>query len=135
HAKLSRKNRPPRRNLVWLGIAVLRWTTLDDIENVDLLSPQADSSDDTVQELTGCADKWFPLHVLIVPWRFPDEHERCRRVTRAKHHLRAPAMQAAFATVMHCSSELRQTYGRLGISRCALGGQCRNCGSCCEGGG
>jgi hypothetical protein len=50
-----------------------------------------------------------------VSWRFSNEYQCCRRVTRAKHHLRASSMQAALAAVMHCGSELRQTYVRLNI--------------------
>ena len=74
-------------------------------------------------ELLAFSDDGVPLHVLVVPWRFPNEHQRCRRITRAKHHLCAPSMQVAFATIMHGGSKPRQTYGRLGVYRCSLGGQ------------
>ena len=45
-----------------------------------------------------------PRRALAPPQRTP------ALVARTKHHLCAPSMQVAFATVMHCGSKLRQTY-------------------------
>src|SRR5712691_3026873 len=105
-----------------MWVAVVWWTTLDHIEHVDLLTRQTNGRNDTGQELPCWANKRFPLHVLVVPWCFPNEHQRCSRVTRAKHHLCASLVQATLATVTHRGSELHEAYGRRSLHRGNLSG-------------
>src|SRR5688572_17685341 len=87
-------------HFVGLGIAVPRWSTLDDVSDVDVLARQLDGLDDLRQQLAGAADEWLALDVFVGARRLADEHQVGVRVADAKHHLLAAGrVQLAAAAV------------------------------------
>ena len=71
------------------GVAIARWSALQDVQNVHLVAPQRAGFDDLVQQLAGATDERFALLVFIGPGGFAEEHESRRRVSHAKYSLRA----------------------------------------------
>ena len=63
---LTFQERAARFGLILLGIAISRWTTLDDITDVKLVPSPTRSRDDRIQESSGGTHKGSPLHVLIL---------------------------------------------------------------------
>src|SRR5262245_53640280 len=124
--QLGLQNRPAGGDLVWLRVAIVRWAALDHIEYVDLLTGEANSRNDPGQQLPCLTHKRFPLPILVLPWRFPNEHQSGCRVSRTEHYLRASGVQSTVATVAHGGCQLCQTYGWRGECRCHLWGRRRS---------
>ena len=63
---LTFQERAARVGLILLGVAISRWTTLDDITDVELVPTPARGRTDRIQESPGGTHKRSPLHVLIL---------------------------------------------------------------------
>lgn len=62
---LTFQKRAASVRLIVLGIAISRWTTLDDITDVELMPAPAHGRNDRIQEPSGGTHEGSPLHVLI----------------------------------------------------------------------
>src|SRR5689334_14320779 len=79
--QLANEERLAARDLVRLGIAVLRRPALDDVRDVDVLAPELHPlGDDLREQLAGAADERLALQVLVATGRLADEHEARARV-------------------------------------------------------
>lgn len=56
-------------------IAIVRRAVLDDIGDVDVLSPEVDAFEHYGQVLSRCPDKGYPLQILTLSWRLTDEQD------------------------------------------------------------
>jgi hypothetical protein len=59
--------------LVWLRIAVVRRTALDDVRDIHILSLYADALEKLGEKLAGGADEWARLLVLVITRRLANE--------------------------------------------------------------
>ena len=96
-------------DLVGLGIAVLGWSALDDVRDINVLARQLDRLDDLRQQLPRPSDKRHALHVFVRTRRFTDEHEIGIGVAPAKHDLGSPKrMQLAARALPNLHADGRQ---------------------------
>jgi hypothetical protein len=99
--QLGFPNRPTGGNFIRLRIPVLGWTTLNDIENVDLLACQPYRRNNAVQELSCRPNEWLALQILVAPWGFTHENQIGLGIARAEHDLGASGMQATLLTIAY----------------------------------
>ena len=62
-------------DLFWQRIAVVRWTALQHVADVDIVATQLHGLDDLRQQLPRLADKRQPLPILVGARGFPNKHD------------------------------------------------------------
>src|SRR6266550_7000118 len=73
--------------LFTLGRAIVWWTALDDVCDVDLLAFQSHRLDHVVEQLPGTAYEGFALLIFVSAGSFADEHQFRLRISYAKNDL------------------------------------------------
>src|SRR2546425_7644803 len=97
------------RDLVGLGVAVLRRPALDDVRDVDVVAVEPHPlGDDLGQELAGAPDEGLALPVLVAAWRLAHENEARARAADAEHEVRAVGRELAALAVADVSAQLLQ---------------------------
>ena len=98
-------------DLIWHGSAVLRRTTLQRIKDVDVTALERHGVDNSIQQLSGFADKWQSDAVLVGSGSFTKKTDRRLqssiaeyRLATERHDLRAQS--ARFDALVHFSKSL-----------------------------
>src|SRR5262245_33223168 len=86
---LTEQERLAFLDFVGFRVAVLGWTALDDVCDVDIFALEPDGLDNLRQLLSGPADKRDALNIFITPRRLSDEHQVGMRIPDTEHDLLA----------------------------------------------
>src|SRR4029077_5467245 len=84
-----------RLALVGHRVAVLRGPALEHVGDVDVGAAEADSGQQRVQQMAGCADERFALPVLVEAGCLADDHDVGRAGPHARDSLRARRVETA----------------------------------------
>jgi hypothetical protein len=93
-----------------LGIAVMRWTTFQDIGDKYLSAVLTGSAQHFRQQLSGSTDKWLTAPVFFRARRFANDQPVGILITNTKNCLCAAAVQWAAGTFRDGSAQLRPTH-------------------------
>jgi hypothetical protein len=63
------------RGLCWLGIPIAWRAAFQDVQNINVLTPQRASFDDLVEQLPSAADKRFSLPIFVRSGGLTQKHE------------------------------------------------------------
>src|SRR5258708_35758712 len=72
--------------------AIARRTALDDVRDVNVLTPQPHRLDHVIEQLAGAADERFALRVFVRPWAFTHEHQFSAGIANPENNLLAPLL-------------------------------------------
>jgi hypothetical protein len=97
--QLGLQNRPTGAELIREGMTIIGRPTFNHIEDVNVLSSQANRLNDAREQLSGLADKRLALLILIATWRLPDKYQLGLWIPGAKDHLGATLMQSTLLTM------------------------------------
>ncbi len=81
-----------------LGITVTRRPALEDVGDKYRVPLQTNRPQHFGQQLPRLADKRFALFILMLPWRFTDDHPLGLLIARAEHGVGAGVAQTTFGT-------------------------------------
>jgi hypothetical protein len=99
-------------------VAVSRWTTLDDVGDIDCPSIDASLLQQLVQESARRADKWNPLLIFVESRGFTDKHQRGIYRAIAGNRMGAPDVQLALCARSHLRVDVLQSLLTVVDHRC-----------------
>src|SRR3989442_985685 len=81
------------RDLLGQRVTVLRWPVADDVGDEDLAPIEADAGQELVEVLSGSADEWLSLEVLVVAGSLAQEEDPGLRRALSGDRLPGAAMK------------------------------------------
>ncbi len=93
--ELPFQKRPASLDFAGFGVAVSRWSTFDDVGDVNLLAGQFDGLNDAGQKLAGRPYERLALQILVASGAFTHKDQLGLGVAHPEYDIAAPAAERA----------------------------------------